>query len=241
MVEFCEKKGLKAYNAVTMKGPSSDVAADLRRRLLPKVFVVLAPQGRNFSKNVASAICIGPKQKSGTSNGLGKLTLVDAEALTRRGGHSAEIEEELAKLTLLPEEAPGKPTPVNPMIWTKLFQEFFAKSADPLGNFVVINYPSSATAFPTPRDLFDVLESVASLEGFISVSFQSNISLAELSLQGDAADEYKRFAAKVLDFVVMQYDADGKLVQLELDDEDCQISGVCELVVSEFHKTFADG
>jgi len=237
-----EKKPLKSYCAIPGEGAVVAVTADMRRRVLPKVYVLLAPQGRQFAKNVASAMCRGPKQR-GSGRTPAKYTLIDAEALVKRGGHSAEIEEELAKLALLPPEASGRPTPVSPSLWTKLFEEFFAKSADPLGNFVVVNYPSityAATGYPTPRDLFDVLESVASLEGFVSTAFASESSLAQLSLADTAATEYKNFAAKVLEFVILQYDADGKVAQLELDEEDTSVGAVSERVVSEFFKHYAE-
>jgi adenylate kinase family enzyme len=226
---------LKGYSGVDGTGTFEQVYAELKKKLMPKTFVVVAPGARQFGRALGAGLTTGaPRGQT--------FTLINAESLPRRGNHSAEIEEELARYALVPGEVPGQAqAPLPTQMWVKLFAEAFANSADPLGSFVVVNFPTltSVAGFPTPRDQLDALEQISSLEGLVSIEFVTDLALRKFCF-GDgneaALSEYKAYAAQVNEFIDLNYaaGADSKVVKIEVDEEDDNVGSIAGRVAKDF-------
>mmetsp|Transcript_66682 Transcript_66682/g.171704 ORF Transcript_66682/g.171704 Transcript_66682/m.171704 type:complete len:1489 (-) Transcript_66682:73-4539(-) len=138
----------------------------VRKKLLPRVYVVVAPQGTgNFSGAIADSICtsltLGGRQQ--------KCTLIDCSQLFQPGGHSAALEDALYKASFTAEAPDCLPT----KLYVELLQEAFTTSANPMGTFLVTNFPTPSAMVATPptvRDQFCILESLASVEGMLHVA-----------------------------------------------------------------------
>jgi len=137
------------------------------QKLWPTVYMVLAPTGAcDFANLVAEKICT-----SSTAGGLedavpAKYTVVDALALCKRGGHEPAVEDVLGKASF------NADTPDNlPMkVWGELLKEAFMKSANPMGTFLLTNFPTpSSITNNNVRDQLAVVESLASLAGILHV------------------------------------------------------------------------
>jgi len=136
----------------------------IRRRLLPRVYVVMAPSGRtDFSGLIASSICTTKQEGKRAS----KFTVVNSEDLFKCGGHGTAIEDKLSKAAFTAETLDQLPAP----LWVELFTEALAQSANPMGTFLVTNFPTpcSVKSTPTIRDQFGMLESITTFMGILRV------------------------------------------------------------------------
>merc|ERR1711972_1235007 len=100
----------------TVVKTTEDMTALIKKGLRPKVYVVVAPSGlADFSGLAAGAMCNSKGSKS-------KFSVIDSSALFRKGDRSPALE---------------TPDCVPASLWLELFSDAFAKSANPMGNFLV--------------------------------------------------------------------------------------------------------
>lgn len=141
-----------------------ELLAMTRKRLLPRVYVLVAPSGQgDFSSLIANAVCTS-RRDGGRAV---KFTIIDSETLFKSGGHSADIEDQLHKASFTAEAPDCVPAP----LWVSLFSEAMSQSANPMGTFLVTNFPTpcSVTSMPTIRDQFSMLSSISTLMGVVHV------------------------------------------------------------------------
>jgi hypothetical protein len=143
---------------------NSKLNMEIQKRLLPKVYVLVAPSGKfEFSSKVASAICT--MQKDGSRPP--KFSIVDSAAVFRPGGHSSALEDKLRKAAFTSEA----PDCVPASLWKELFTEALQQSGSPTGPFIVTGFPtpSAMKMNPTIRDQFSMLETVSAFMGIVHV------------------------------------------------------------------------
>merc|ERR1719486_1428030 len=141
--------------------------ADICKTLKPKAYIVISPlTSASVGKHVGAAICSISKV---VDKKPVKFSLLDTDVLCKKGGHSQEIEEELTKVSMTAASPDALPVP----LWTSLIKEAFTRSSNPLGNFVISNFPTacSTKGFPSVRDQFGILESLCTLQGIVFVNF----------------------------------------------------------------------
>lgn len=128
----------------------------IRNRLLPSSILIMAPSGKvDIGAMMAETVCLY-EQRGGAS-----YTVIDGNQLCQRGGRSQAIEDALQKAAIK-----GEPQGCLPSeVWGLLFLEAFATSADPMGNFIIINYPPMIDRPGYAiQDQFALLESVTNLQ-----------------------------------------------------------------------------
>eukprot|EP00927_Polykrikos_kofoidii_P049532 TRINITY_DN43582_c0_g1_i1.p1 TRINITY_DN43582_c0_g1~~TRINITY_DN43582_c0_g1_i1.p1 ORF type:complete len:1526 (-),score=310.58 TRINITY_DN43582_c0_g1_i1:82-4659(-) len=179
------------WNPETSK--HDEISASIRERLRPGVFAIVAPRGAKteFGKLIANAICISKREGKRPL----KYTVVDSAELVKPEGHSAEIQDQLAKATFAAESA--ECLPAN--LWVDLFQEAFRKSANPMGTFLVTNFPtaSSLRSSPTLRDQFHLLSQAGQLVGIVYVRLTDDAFRQYCSDDPEDLADYKEFSEKV--------------------------------------------
>merc|ERR1712194_295322 len=174
----------------------------IKKRLLPKVYV-LASAGP-FAEFVADAICT-----------KGKYTILDSAKILSSGEHTPELEAELTralKTAKLPDTLPAQ-------LWKALFKEAFAKSANPMGTFLVTNFPTpcSVGSSPTVRDQFCMLESISVLRGIMQVTL-SQVAFSQCCSESqDALAEYLAYDHSVKEQTVVQF-TDSQICEARVED-----------------------
>merc|ERR1712151_1368150 len=126
--------------------------------------------------------------------------VLDCAKLLSRGDHTPELEAQLTKslkTAELPDALPAQ-------LWKALFQEAFAKSANPMGTFIITNFPTpcSMRSSPTIRDQFCMLESISVLRGILQVTLSEAAFSQCCSESHDALAEYLAFEQCVKDQTV---------------------------------------
>eukprot|EP00929_Paragymnodinium_shiwhaense_P112965 TRINITY_DN81225_c0_g1_i1.p1 TRINITY_DN81225_c0_g1~~TRINITY_DN81225_c0_g1_i1.p1 ORF type:complete len:1601 (+),score=458.56 TRINITY_DN81225_c0_g1_i1:48-4805(+) len=199
-LDRCKKSTLQiTWNP---EGSTHDaVSASICKTLRPRVYVIVAPSGQvDFSDAVAEAVCISKREGQQPV----KYTLLDAQALAVPGRHSAEIEGQLARIAVTGAAAGDYPI----SIWRSLFKEAFATSANPLGTFLVTNFPAAALSpgSMTVRDQFHLLEEAGQLMGMFYVKLAEDVY--EKFCSEEAADQaaYRAFETKVIEQGKNQFD-----------------------------------
>jgi len=177
--------------AISKPGDVFDMA---KKKLLPSVYVLMAPSA--VSSMLADTICTSAMPTS-ADDMPPKFTVLDASALCKRGGHGPVIEEALTRAAFSAETPDCLPV----KLWTELLQEFFAKSPNPMGTFLLTNFPT--TAGETIRDQLSIVESVATVAGFIHVKLSPS-GFAAMSDPGEF-EAYQSFDTKVVDQILAQF------------------------------------
>merc|ERR1719310_1710145 len=178
-----------------MKGVP-DCNAEIVKSLNAKAYVVVSPlTNAAVGKHVGAAICSISKV---VDKKPVKFSLLDTDVLCKKGGHSQEIEEELTRVGMTAASPDALPVP----LWTNLIKEAFQRSANPLGCFVISNFPTacSTKSYPSVRDQFDILESVCTLSGVVFVNFKDDAYL-KFGIDETAAEEYKDYMKKVEEYI----------------------------------------
>jgi len=193
--------------------PSEEVIDGVRRRLLPRVYVILAPSGlKDFSGKLVEAICTSKRGAKRV-----KFTAVDSEKLFVRGCHSAKIEDELLKASLTAKA----PDSLTAKLWSQLYSEAFSNSPNPMGNFLIFNFPSpSATQSgpgPAIRDQFHVLESISQFMGILCVKLGESAFAEFCSEEAEALDKYTAFSEEVTEQIAMQFPG-NKICDVEIEE-----------------------
>merc|ERR1712232_882928 len=142
-----------------------ELSVSVKQRLQPQVYAVVAPQGMtDFGNVVADGICLSKREGKRPQ----KYTVVDCNELVKpEAKHSIEIRDRLTK-ALFAAEAPDR-LPVK--LWIDLLKEAFAQSANPMGTFLVTNFPTqcSANFDPSMSDQFHLLGESANLMGIVFI------------------------------------------------------------------------
>jgi len=175
-----------------------------KTKFVPKAYVVIAPSTDvDFGKMVTSALC--------TTGTLGskptKFTVLDTVELFMQGRHSSAIEDALHKAsfsTTAPDCLPSD-------LWMQVFQEAFATSANPMGPFLITNFPtaSALSASGTSiRDQFNMLGSLTSLGGILHVRLTDEVLRQCSSEEARALETRKALQSHVQDQISKQYSKD---------------------------------
>lgn len=190
-----------------IKSPE-EVNVQVRSRLLPQVYVLLAPSAGDFAGLAANAICTARREGQRM-----KFTVIDALELVSGVGASVALKDKLRKAGCTAET----PDCLPPPLWVELFKEALANAADPMGSsFLVTNFPtpSALTASPTVRDQLSILESISIFAGVVDVrlseaAFQTCCGLGEAPAEEGAAAHaaYADFESRVSAQIAVQYGA----------------------------------
>merc|ERR1711988_1991344 len=96
--------------------PPDDLNLKIRKRLLPKLYVLVAPSGNSdFSSLIANTICTSRREGKRPV----KFTIIDCDSLFRPGGHSRAVEDKLSKAAF----TALSPDTVSAPLWMELFTE----------------------------------------------------------------------------------------------------------------------
>lgn len=172
----------------------------IRKALLPKVYLIVAPTGKvDLGAMMAELICTSPPVDVNVPR---RCSVIDASQLCTRGGHSPAVEDVLRKAAARGEPAGCLP----PDVWAALFAEAFAKSPDPTGVFLVINYPVM-TSRPgyTVQDQLALLHSVSQLKSIACLAASQAAYSDYCSTQPEDYEAYQTFISKVSDQVITQF------------------------------------
>jgi adenylate kinase family enzyme/nucleoside diphosphate kinase len=216
-----------------------DCNADIVKTLNPKAYIVISPlTAANVGRHVGAAMCSVSKLQDKQPV---KFTLLDTEVLCKKGGHSQEIEEELTTVGMTASSADALPVP----LWTDIIKEAVQRSPNPLGNFVISNFPTacSTKSYPSVRDQFDILESLFTLQGIIFVNFTEDAYL-KFGIDEASKQECQDYMKKVEEYIDVQY---GKVETVsvfkpELDgasasDSQGALRITCKKIATEFFKS----
>jgi adenylate kinase family enzyme len=169
----------------------------IKGKLLSRVYVVVAPAA--CSGLVADAISTAKKEGARPS----KYTTIDCSALPQKGGHSAEIEDRLAKAALMGESLTVK-------LWTDLLKEALSKGPDPMGTFLVTNFPTASGL--AVRDQFMMLGDTAILAGILHVRLGKMAFMKYCSEDPAQSEAYADFDNAVCAQIADQFGPDSVCV-----------------------------
>jgi hypothetical protein len=177
----------------------------IRNKLLPKVYVLVAPGGQgDFCNLIANTICTSRREGSRSS----KFTIIDCNKIFKAGGHTSSIEDKLSKASFTADA----PDAVSAPLWKELVTEALQTSANPMGSFLVINFPTPCclTSTPTIRDQFSMLEAICTFMGILHVKVNENAYGQCVSKSGGASDfeEYSKFENEVKNATLVQFGTD---------------------------------
>lgn len=172
-------------------------------KLWPKVYMILAPNGAcNFANLVAQTICT-----SSTAGGLEdavpvKYTVVDALAMCKRGGHEPAVEDALGKASFNANTPDN--LPIN--VWAEVLKEAFMTSANPMGTFLLINFPApSSITNNNVRDQLAVVESLSTLAGILHVKVGAAAYACFCSTEPESLTAYEGDDDKVHNQTLAQF------------------------------------
>jgi adenylate kinase family enzyme/nucleoside diphosphate kinase len=197
----------------------------IRNRCLPKVYVLVAPSGQiDFSSIIANTICTSRREGKRAA----KITVIDSNSLFKPGGHSKAIEDKLGKAAFTAESPDAVPAP----LWKELLVEALQTSANPMGTFLVTNFPTPCcmTSTPSIRDQFSMLESISSFMGVLHVSVADNVYTRCVG-DGDYA-QYAKFDSQVKDTTLVQFGA-NRIKECTIDQID-SIAEAANAVAADF-------
>lgn len=144
-----------------------EIFKKVKERLRPQIYNIVAPAGAaDIAGKVANGI--STMRQEGKSAASQKVITLDARHLMAMGPHhSRAISDRLHKATFTGDCPEAMPLP----LMKDLFAEAFAKSASPMGTFLVTDYitPTSVGQGHPIRDQFCLLEDVAMFKGIVNV------------------------------------------------------------------------
>lgn len=220
-----------------MRESPTDVAAVIQQKLMPTVYVILSPGTEpDFGNLVAETICT-----MSTAGGLedalpSKYTILDAMAICKSSGHSPAVEDAIAKASFTAETPDSLPVKV----WAEIWKEAFLKSADPMGTFLLTNFPTaSSVKSNTVRDQLSVVESVSSLAGILHVKLGAAAFASFCSTDDEKLEVYSAFDAQVHDQTLAQF-GPGRITECLLN-EATDSSTAAQKVAAQFFSSQAKG
>jgi hypothetical protein len=203
MLDVFKERAAASFKSIAFDGvlqTAEEVSIDIKRSLLPRVFVIVAPSGlTDFSKHIANAICTFKSD----GQKVPKFTVVDSAQICKPGTHGGALEETLAKALFTAQGPDNLPA----SLWSELFQEAFVRSPNPMGTFLVTNFPTPCAVRSSPpiRDQFSILQSICTVVGVMHVRL-SDGAFAE-AISEDPADlaSYSDFSNKVVQDIQVQF------------------------------------
>lgn len=189
-----------SVQVASVKSPE-ELSMAIRKRLRPRAYVIIAPSGRvEFSRLMADAI----STMKGDSGRPKKYTVIDCAKLFSPSGHSEALEDRLYKASFTA-DTNSLPVPMR----AELFSESFAQSSNPMGTFLVTNFPTPTTSAssPTVRDQFCMLESICSIMGIVHVTFSEGPWVDCCGTDTDEFMSYTNSDGKVGDSILVQFGA----------------------------------
>jgi len=212
----CPTSILSISMAETAAATPAALHLKIRKQLLPKVYVLVAPSGKaDFSGLVANTICTSRREGKRPT----KFTIIDSENLFKPGGHSSAIEDKLSRAAFTADA----PDTVPASLWKELFGEALQASANPMGSFLVTNFPTPCclTSTPTIRDQFSMLESISTFMGIVHVSLtEGAYTRCVAGKAGETVDfaAYSNFESQVKNATLVQFGPD-KIKDCIIDQE----------------------
>jgi len=197
-----ELSKVKNYAEEPVKA-AEEMCAMVKAKLVPKAYVVVAPSGDvDFGSLVASSVCTTATASGGAKPA--KFTVVDCAELFQAGKHSPHLEDALHKASFTADA----PDCLSFDLWTKLFSEAFASAANPMGPFLITNFPSASalSSGPSIRDQFGIIESLAILGGILHVRTTDEVFAKCCSGRPADLEQRKLLEAAVQDQISKQYD-----------------------------------
>lgn len=220
----------ESFTKVNGNGEAAVVVKAVCSGLLPRAYVVVGPSGKaNLSNKVAMGLaCTGKEPKDKRPM---KFTVLDTNVLCQKGEHSEDIEERLVRESFTSSCPDALPIP----LWTDIFKEAFAKSPNPLGNFVIVNMPTPSAGVanaPGLRDQFNMLEGICTLVGIVVVQCTEDGYVKWCFDSADEANQYGDTLAKIEEYVEVQYGKDER-VTLYKSEVDAKEKDAPEVEVEE--------
>jgi len=204
---------------------AEDMTGLVKKRLRPKVYIVVGPSGNaDFSGIVAGAIANSKGSKT-------KFGVIDSSSLFRKGNRSAALEDRLAKASF----AADSPDCVPASLWLELFTDAFAKSANPMGTFLITNFPTVGCLGSgiTVRDQFGMLESISTLVGVLHMKLSTSAFSECCSSRPEDLEGYLSFDEKVYQQLLVQY---GNSMMCDcMVDSASDPEGAAAKVAASFH------
>jgi len=203
MLPVFEKKAAAAYTSILFDPVQSpeEISNEIRKRLLPQVYILVAPPAGMFDlrKHIVDAICKFKVEGAKAS----KFTVVDCMQICQPGRHGAAIEEALAKARFTAE----KPDCLSVSLWAELFQEAFLQSPNPMGTFLVTNFPtpSCVGAGISIRDQFSLLNPISTVMGVMHVRLSDDAFAEAVAEEPSILNAYTDFTEKVAQNIELQY------------------------------------
>lgn len=147
------------------------LVVQLCEKLRPRSYVIVAPSGLcDFGNAAAEKICTAKGDPAALPV---KYSVVNSSELVKPARRSADLEDRLAKAAFAAEASDS--LPVNLMV--DLLKDSFATSANPMGTFLVTNYPTPCATAPygtTIRDQFHLLEEASNVMGIFFVKMSDD-------------------------------------------------------------------
>jgi len=199
----------------------------VKGKLLPKVYVILAPQGKaDFAGAVATRICTAAKEGARPA----KLIAVDTAELFKPGTHGPAIEEALHRGASTSASRDCVPA----QLWVNMFSEAFAMSASPMGPFVITGFPSASAKIggATISDQLCLLERVAILGGVLNVRLSSESFASCVSKDAAEWGAFSSLDSEVQDHIQKQFDKE--LICECSIDKPCSTEAAAAKVCKEF-------
>jgi hypothetical protein len=221
-----------------------DLQASINLRLRAKVYVIVAPSsaGVDFSGIVAESICTMRREGKKQS----KFTVIDCNDLFKRGKHTFAIETRLQQASF----SSSSPDSIPAKLWADLFCEAFTRSSNPMGTFLVTNFPTqcSLTGSPTIRDQFDMLASISAFMGVMHVKLPSKAfgkclypdATGAPNVQTEFA-AYEAFEKKVNSQTLVQFDfgrsgRPDQVCEVRIEDSVQTAADAAKQAAADFHE-----
>lgn len=218
-------------------GTPEELSSKIRTKLAPSIYLVLGPKGHvDLPELITERISTGSGADAASEQ---KFTVIDGSQLSKRGDHTAVLEDALLKASFTATLAGGVDA-LPTRLWGDLLTEAFSKSANPMGTFLLTNFPSETClrAGATIRDLLAVVESVSSIKGILHLKFSESGFSACCSEKAEDFAAYQQFDLKVYDQALAQFGTSRLLsANCHLEDS-AQASDVSLTVAKEFFGFF---
>merc|ERR1711920_102212 len=162
------------------------------------------------------------------------FTVVDANAIFKPGKHSTAIEDALHRASFTAEAPDCLPA----KLWVDLFSEAFATSANPMGPFLITNFPTMSAVTsglgPTVRDQFCMLQGIATLGGILHVHLSDDSYTSCCSNSPEDLQMYKQYDAEVSDQIMKQFEKE-RICECNVDSVgDTAISKAAQQACTDF-------
>lgn len=204
MVGVFESRCARCLHCVSLadiKSPE-ELSMSVRQLMRPRAYVIMAPCGKcEFGRLLSDAIC-----NSQVSGKCAKYTVIDCASLLESGVESSDLlKHKLYQASFTASGSRSLPVPLQ----AELFSDVFSRSANPMGTFIITNFPAPCTSRlnPTLRDQFCMLESICTIMGFLHVKLDDDSYTRWCSADPAELAAQKEFYDHVRDCILVQFGA----------------------------------